>query len=1012
MSSRNLLLVAAVLLFTFELQAQSTITDDLKKPKKYENKKLGYEKTAEKKFTVPRRFIQNTVTHYNWHFNASNKLDQVIERAKAAHKDDYAELLTFYNYSLDKTSADSRELDSVILKANTGILIHDLRNAWIDNLFLLMGKAYLLKKEFDSAYLTFQYVNYAFSPKEADGYDKPIGSNANEEGNAFTIATKEKSGVLHKALTTPPSRNESFILQIRTYLEREEYAEAGGLIQTLRNDPQFPARLHGNLDEMQAYLFYKQSQYDSAAVYLDRALVVAESKQESSRWEYLIGQLYEKAGKAGLSQQFYNRAIRHTLDPVLEVYARLNSIRQNRADSVAVQKAVDELLRMARKDRYTSYRHIIFYTAAQIELERKQLPAAKQLLWKSATSATELMQIEDRSKAFMLLGDLAFADREYQEAKSYYDSININDPGIKDPAALDKRKLVLNRIVEQLDVIDREDSLQRIAAMSESERTTLLKKMLRKLRKAQGLKEEEEKEQPAQNGPQTVDNNRAGPTDLFASAPKGEWYFGNASLKSKGFTAFKTTWGNRPNVDNWRRQAAVSMAGAGQNPGVQSGSATDNNSQDSELSYEGLLKEIPLTPDQLAASNDRIENASVSLGIVYVDALEDYYGAIPIFDNHLVKFPYSNRRAESLYYLYYCYRKIGNTAAMEPLARELKEKYAGSKFDKQISSSVEGSETAQRNNAVTSSYEAIYNLFIEGSFEQALALKKETDSLYGTSYWTPQLLYIESVYHIRQRDDTTARRVLDKLIQSFPESPMAVKARNLIDVLSRRKEIEDYLTKLQIERPSDDSIAIVYAATRPAVTRTIIQRDSVVNDSTLKDEVVKNAQPQRQQENPQPQQDVGRMQPRPRDTVSTQPTNDQKKNTQPAVPGAYNFNAANAHFVAIVLTKVDPVYVTETRNAFNRYNQEKFYNQPIEITNQILDDTVRLVIMNGFSNAAVAMEYLEKTRPISQTHIVPWLPAGKYYFIVIDEPNILLLQEKKSLTEYLRFLKVNFPDKF
>ena len=57
---------------------------DLKKPKEYEERQLKSEKSDQKKFTVPRRFIQNTVTHYNYVFNANNKLNDILERAKAA----------------------------------------------------------------------------------------------------------------------------------------------------------------------------------------------------------------------------------------------------------------------------------------------------------------------------------------------------------------------------------------------------------------------------------------------------------------------------------------------------------------------------------------------------------------------------------------------------------------------------------------------------------------------------------------------------------------------------------------------------------------------------------------------------------------------------------------------------------------------------------------------------------------------------------------------------------------
>lgn len=214
-----------------EISGQPVLPSDLKKPKKYEDKQLGAEKTAEKKWKGPRKFIQNTVTHYNWYFNANNKLNAVVERAKLAHREDYTRLLPFYNYSLEQTSNDRTELDSVIYKSNTGILTHDLRNAWIDNLYLLIGRSYYYRNQLDSAYLTFQYINYAFSPKESDGYDMPIGSNANEGSNNFSVSTKEKNSIVNKAFATPPSRNESFIWQIRTYLESNKLPKLAALFR-------------------------------------------------------------------------------------------------------------------------------------------------------------------------------------------------------------------------------------------------------------------------------------------------------------------------------------------------------------------------------------------------------------------------------------------------------------------------------------------------------------------------------------------------------------------------------------------------------------------------------------------------------------------------------------------------------------------------------------------------------------------------------------------------------------
>ena len=40
---------------------------------------------------------------------------------------------------------------------------------------------------------------------------------------------------------------------------------------------------------------------------------------------------------------------------------------------------------------------------------------------------------------------------------------------------------------------------------------------------------------------------------LHNNNTKGDWYFYNTSVKSKGFNEFKRVWGKRQNVDNWRR---------------------------------------------------------------------------------------------------------------------------------------------------------------------------------------------------------------------------------------------------------------------------------------------------------------------------------------------------------------------------------------------------------------------------------------------------------------------------
>lgn len=1016
---------------------------NLKKPQKYEDKKLPSEKTEEKKWTLWRKFTQNGITKFNYHFNARERLAQALERAKGTYRDDYTKLLSFYNYDLDQLSAD-RDIDSIIYKANAGILIHDLRNSWIDNLYMIMGQAYYYKKEFDTAFLTFQYVNYFFAPREKDGYDIPIGSNATEGGNAFSISTKEKTDLAHRVWTSPPSRNESFLWQIRTYVAKDEMPEAAGLIETLRSDPNFPERLHPELEEVRALYFYKQEMWDSAATHLELALPNAFNKEEKARWEFLIGQLYEKAGRFTDASDFYGRTVSHTLNPVLEVYGRLNSIRMNKGDDKLINENIEALLKMARRERYINYRDLIYYTAAQIELERNNVEGAKQLLllatkYKSLESDNSLF-----SKAWIQLGDIAYGERKYAESKSYYDSASNATHPVLTAEVFTARKSSLSNLVDQETIIHRQDSLQQLAALPEAEREAIIKKLAKKLRKQQGLKEEEDTGEtfvnPAVNN---NNNNSKDPApDLFAGAAgadsKGDWYFYNQGLKSKGFTAFKSKWGGRKNVDNWRRAAAIPASSnnapaANDSRGAILNAPSDNGGKGGDeanaFSYEGLLKNVPLTEAQMSVSMDSIEQAQLKLGIVLQEGIEDYLAAIDVLEGWLTKFPYSTKKAEALFHLYYCYSKLGMQQKANAVAQTLKAQHAGSEFEKIISNPKGDPKENAEKVAATRKYESIYNLFIEGNFAEALAQKKAADSTYGTNYWTPQLLYIESIYHIHERKDDTATAVLQQIVNMFPASPMSAKAQNLIDVLGRRKEIEEYLTNLKIERPKDDSIALPSdeLAVQP------------------KPEVKKPEPPKIEEEEQKvvPDKDHAaskiagnKDQGKGKDSISIKapgavPANNvpglvkqEKPNINPldtlrvnydaeAVKGkkAYVLDINTTYSVVIVMNKVDQVYVTETRNAFNRYNKTKFYNKPININNEVLNDSVKLVVMNSFENAAVALDYMDKARKAAPNEI-PWLPAAKYSFMIITTPNLELLKETKDIDAYKKWLAESFPGRF
>jgi outer membrane protein assembly factor BamD (BamD/ComL family) len=373
-----------------------------------------------------------------------------------------------------------------------------------------------------------------------------------------------------------------------------------------------------------------------------------------------------------------------------------------------------------------------------------------------------------------------------------------------------------------------------------------------------------------------------------------------------------------------------------------------------------------------------------ALGNIYVNDLEDFNSAIKTLEELRSRFRQGYDEDQVLFLLYYSYMKTGNTAKAAEVKRLLEQKHAESRFTSIIS---KGEDPLSQKPAkeVTKTYEGIYDLFLEGRFQEALTAKQNADSIYKTNYWSPQLLYIEAVYHIKQRDDSTATQVLTTLISQNAGTPIAVKAENMIQVLSRRAQIEEELTKLQIERPVEDTLFVEPMLVAPEIVK---QQANVSN--------------------------------KPKDSISIKPLTARstidsalkKPATIQTIGSVYSFIPDASQYVVVILNKVDVVFVNEAKNAFNRHNKEKFYNQPLESKLVSVNDDIKLLLIGNFTNAQGAIDYIQKTKPIAASQIVPWLKGDKFTFSLISEANLKLVLDTKDFNAYQQFLEQKLPVKF
>ena len=962
-----------------------------KKPKEYEEKKLPSERTGEKKMKGVRKFVQNNTTRYNYYFNANNKLNLVLERAKMGNVEDYSEMLNFFPYTLEATAAQQTEIDSVIIKATNGILLHDLRTNWVDDMYFLIGKAYYFRKEFDSARLTFQFINYNLFPREKDeDYNRVVGTvRESKELGSISISNKEDRNIFQRALTLAPIRNESLIWLARNFVEMDMFGEAAGILNILKDDKNFPERLKNDLHVVTAYWYYRQNNLDSTAAYLAKGLGAAADAQERGRWEYLLGQLYEKTGMYDKASEYYALAAKHTVDPVLEIFANLQDAKmlKNKGDDAELGNVIARLTKMAGRDKYDGYEDIIYYSLAQLSLQRPDTLGSLAFYNATIKNLNEKRPAY-RNKSFYEMATLSFNREDYINAYDYYDSLDLRDIKLRnDSSIIETRKDVLGRLVTHIQTVNREDSLQRIAAMPAAEREAFMRKLIKDNRKLRGLKDTFDF---AGNTLITF-NNQQGPIDLFEAPAKGDWYFYNRNIRSKGFNDFNRLWGKRQNRDNWRTNTAAESVRSNNNMGSPDTSPADVEAQNKaeELKnkvgprvdvydYAAMEANLPISPEMLDSSNASIAASLLKEGEIFRDELQNYPAALKAYQEYLRRFETHADPAEAYFGLYRTYQKLGDNVLAEQYKNMVITKHASTVYAAMINNP-ESFDASKPDPAITAKYQGIYNNFLRGKYDEAIAEKAAADSIYGKNYWTPQLLYIEGMHYARIRQDSNAIRSLNNIINLYPDHELAARATTLKDVLSRRAQIEGYLDSTDIVR-ADDDVAIITSGT----TRSI--------EGTQKAPEVK-----------QPGQ------------PSLVTGNVPKLPDANAVPdkfkaGDFLLEPSVQHKVIMLFSKIDFVYLREAKIAMQRFVSANYAGK-LTITDDKLDADRSMLVFNDFEDAVAALNFVEEARRASKSQL-SWLQADKYAFYLISQKNLDTLKTNKNLQQYRELLNKNFDNKF
>jgi tetratricopeptide (TPR) repeat protein len=166
----------------------------------------------------------NTLAHYNGYFLAREKMKEFESEQFLAYKDNYNRALEVFPFPPPGSAGGAgAAMEEVIKKASIPVQRHK-NSKWVDDSYLLIGKARFYKEDWENAIQTFKYINTKFT--DADVKHNAViwllitYTRMNDISNAKSVIAYLKKETLSKQ-----NLREGALAFAWYYQKRKDYAQ-------------------------------------------------------------------------------------------------------------------------------------------------------------------------------------------------------------------------------------------------------------------------------------------------------------------------------------------------------------------------------------------------------------------------------------------------------------------------------------------------------------------------------------------------------------------------------------------------------------------------------------------------------------------------------------------------------------------------------------------------------------------------------------------------------------------
>lgn len=733
-------------------------------------------------------------TKYNILYNGEVALDKGLKSIQANNQDNFWKQLPIEKMQFDENfsegqKAKNADFEKAEEKATKAIQKHSMniggreRNYQIDEAYLMLGKARYYDQRFIPALEAFNYILYKY-PNSSNIYTAKIWrEKTNMRLGNDAIVVKNINLLLRK-----------------TDLKKQTFSDANALL----------AEAFLNLEEK-----------DSAVTKLKIAEKFSRINEDKARYRFILGQMYQEAGKKDSAAYFYDGVIHMNRKAdrkyMMHAYAKKAQMYdyENGNDTIFL-KTYNKLV-ADRENR--PYYDVLFYEMGVFYDKRKDTKSALAFYNKSLARKSKDPYL--MASAYRNIGNMYFKNTDYTMAAKYYDStLTKLNPKTREYAFYEKNRKNLDNVIKYEAIAKRNDSIIKVYGLPDAERKIYFESYIAELKKKDEEKrilEEKEKERlanidrntNASSGPVAVNPNSLGkPAELDGGMrpPSGNdasstFYFYNPTTVAYGKLQFKKAWGNRTLGGNWRLASIKSANDAALNDSINdlnAAKAIKDTVVIEKYTTEFYEKQLPKTQVAIDSIGKERNFAYYQLGLIYKEKFKEYALASGKLEQLLKNNPEEKLILPSMYNLYKIYQ-ITDPAKAEKMKSDITVNYPTSRYA-QILNNANSEDLA----SADKEYKKWYKLYEEEKFNEVLDNIDNLINQYSGDEIVSKYELLKASTLGKVEGLAAYKKGLEEVADNYPNSQEGKNAREILE-----KQIPT-LEKLDFTTADNKSWKILY----------------------------------------------------------------------------------------------------------------------------------------------------------------------------------------------------------